>query len=172
MLRIVANNNRLDYLYPCVIDVNENISKEHNIKIISTKVGQGLVGVKQLSFEDKLSTIEMSAFENCSDLVILQTNTAQNNDNEDNLSIQVRAFRGCSALTTLIFNGKYKRVVIERDAFSYCSSLRTIEIDFEEIEIHEGAFDGCNDVTFVINKSNASFDSFCREHDNIRCISK
>ena len=110
-------------------------------------------------------TIEQSAFDNCSELQIVEL------DSEDDFVltlIQYQAFKNCSKLhTVLLKTNEYKdnqMIEIEAEAFSGCYNLRTMQIS-GEANISDSAFEGCDkDKLCFVCKKNSSVEKYAREH--------
>ena len=127
--------------------------------------------------DSKVSVIELSAFENCSKLQIVEyVEHKEILTNEDgkipllkatNVIIQKHAFKNCGMLHTVIFpnseeNGK---IVIEKEAFLGCKELRTIVLRGNGFDIADDAFKGCDmdKLVFVVSPD-SSAERFAREH--------
>ncbi len=84
------------------------------------------------------------------------------------LNVQYHAFKDCSKLHTVVFpkTEKEKKIVIEKEAFSACSSLRTVVLCGDgDFEIDDYVFSGCNTdrLVFVVSKESGA-ERFAREH--------
>ncbi len=134
--------------------------------------------------------IGKSAFENCSELKIVEWVSINcNNDSDENsilstdkngcytnavlkgnLHIQYQAFKNCGKLHTVVFP-KCDGLIIEKEAFASCRSLRTV-VFFESnnTEISSDAFAECDKkkLVFVV-ENNPEAVRFAREL-GIECV--
>lgn len=90
----------------------------------------------------------------------------------DRLTIQHGAFKNCSKLQTVVFpllkdldgNSVDNKIIIEKDAFEGCNSLRVVVALSSKLKITENPFEDCpNDLVFICN-SNSEVAQFAREN--------
>lgn len=140
---------------------------------------------------DKCGRIEEFAFENCTELKTVIWNVEKDEciddsrtprDNEvsereqtgndlgimspkvHELTIQHGAFRNCSKLQTVILPDVSGRIVIEKEAFAGCGSLRTVVFfGSRNVEVGEDAFVSCSKVSFLCS-CGSSVERYAREH--------
>ena len=89
---------------------------------------------------DGVTTINESAFRNCSQLTSLEIP-------ESVATIGKSAFEGCSGLTSIEIPGNVTK--INNDAFAGCSALTSIEIPGNVTSIGSSAFAGCSGLTSI-----------------------
>ncbi|MCF0121781.1 MAG: leucine-rich repeat protein [Lachnospiraceae bacterium] len=97
------------------------------------------------------------------DAKMFLTDEAQSlkNEADNTIEIHTESFSKCTKLHTVIIP-KTKRIIIESFAFSGCCNLRSFEIQADDIEISDSAFEGCPNLTLI---SNCDFvERFSREH--------
>ena len=108
--------------------------------------------------ENNLTTIESSAFENCSKLYSFLSRT-----NGLDITIQTNAFKDCSELAVVDLSS-CSSCIIEKNAFLNCSNLRTIVLP-DNADISEDAFKGCKfDLLRFLIKDASSAERYAREH--------
>ena len=80
---------------------------------------------------------------------------------DNTIEIHTESFSKCTKLHTVIIS-QFKKIIIEAFAFSGCCNLRNFEIQADDIEISDSAFEGCPNLTLI---SNCDFvERFSREH--------
>ena len=87
-------------------------------------------------------------------------------DVERDFTIQAGAFKGCSGLATLVLPKvpKEHTLVIEKDAFFGCESLRTVVAICGKIAFTGNPFDGCSDHLTFVCEENSEVERFAREN--------
>ncbi len=127
------------------------IPDDLGIVYIGRSAFEGL-GITSISIPDSVTTIEESAFRNCTALKNVRFSTKLS-------TIGKYAFSGCTALEKLEFPQQLR--TIESNAFSGCSALTSLEIGRYTRTIHEAAFKDCTSIkTLVINIVPGSEKSF------------
>lgn len=172
----------------CTFNTNSKI-EFNDIETVSSKAFMNDTTIVHVSFDDKLKKIQQSAFENVENLEIVEINSPKSlfyqNDKDSNdtgrnnlvlvqtyfsterkqkrLEIQTHSFKNCLKLHTVIFP-KVKEIIIEKEAFAGCESLRTVVLIANKVTFTENPFYDCKkDLCFVCNK-NSSVDKFAREN--------
>lgn len=114
-----------------------------HVKTIGHKAFSGLVNLKDVEFPDSLEVIGDYAF--CSSGL---SGTLQF---EKNLKIIGKyAFSGCSNhLEAVKFSSQSSIEILGDYAFEYCSFLHDIELPEGLLEIKDGVFSNCNDITSI-----------------------
>ena len=102
--------------------------------------GSAIIAFNELKFFTHLTTINTSAFENCSNLWKITLP-------EQIEVIDQRAFSNCANLT--IINIPNNVTVINGGAFSYCKALKSIELPQNLIMIGGSAFSGCSELSEI-----------------------
>lgn len=135
-----------------------------------------------IAFDNKIKQIKQNAFENCSELQVVDfyCETVEKNQSQskyrcivlirennkiinEKLYIQFESFKNCKKLHSLLLPVN-KPVIIEKNAFFGCDQLRTVVAINGNIQINEGAFSGCSsDLTFICIE-NSHVDIYAREH--------
>ena len=139
---------------------NKHSSNNYVLYEIVEKAFSNDTTLQRIILPKTIMTIEQSAFENCSELQIVEKDTE---DTESELCIQYRAFKNCQKLHSFVIC-QTKNVVIESEAFSGCFNLRTVRIT-GEANISDSAFEGCDkDKLCFVCKKNSSVAKYAREH--------
>lgn len=179
--------------------IPQNLSEYsfNDIEEISDFSCSNIISLELIKFDGILKIIGQSAFENCSDIRVIQFSNQINEEHP--LEIRASAFKNCHNLNTVILpnnlcklskydkqenNNSYlfinktvqnelktiSNLTIEKDTFCGCSSLRTVVFGNYPTQIHEEAFIGCDleKLTFILNK-NPDAERYAREH-GIRCV--
>jgi hypothetical protein len=121
------------------------------------------IGECAFSNSEKLEvfTSEVSSVKN--NFQCLEKNSLIINNNI--LRIKYRAFKGCLKLHTFnmdIQDKQFEKIIIEKEAFAGCCSLRNVILSGNNIQIADNAFDGCPNVMLISN--NDSVEQYAREH--------
>lgn len=144
--------------------------------------------VKYIEMEKSIETIKKLAFENCSELEVVEIGKCSkiikqgenyylikedttggekgtnSNKTAEELTIQFHAFSNCQKLHTVIFPDN-KSIVIEDEAFKGCTSLRTVVIMSEKVSISPKAFCGCSKFLTFVTSEGSDVERFAREND-------
>jgi hypothetical protein len=134
----------------------------HNkLKIIKEYAFYGCYSLRSATKMQGLIEIEACAFYNCYALSEMEFDKLEIIDNLAFCGSSLRsinmpsirrvgpgAFNGCEKLTSAMFGGKLER--IEQNVFYGCTALRRIVIPLKDnLIIHNGAFDGCHNLSMV-----------------------
>lgn len=165
--------NNLKY-FICCYDENQILKISSGLQIIPSSAFKDSK-IKNIQFEDKVKVIKQSAFENCSELenLIIGRNIEENKETDEsnfvieevnaNFTIQKDAFKNSSKLQTLVLP-KCKKLVIEKNAFSGCETLRTVIALCKEIDFTENPFEDCSESLTFICKKKSKLERFAREN--------
>ena len=133
-------------------------SRDNCNAIIETSTNKLIVGCKNTTIPNSVTTIGSSAFNGCSGLTSV---TIPNSVT----SIGNAAFSGCSSLTSVTIPNSVTS--IGHDAFNRCSGLTSVTIGNSVTSIGEYAFCRCSGLTSVtVDKNNGTYDS----RDNCNAI--
>lgn len=130
--------------------------------------------VKKIFFDENLMSIKKEAFKNCSSLEIFCCGSDGDYNNlrgikiselaeNVNFSIETSAFVGCENLNTVILP-KCHVLKIEKNAFSCCTSLRTVVALSDEIKFTENPFEDCPKELVFICTEGSAVEQFAREN--------
>ncbi|MBR6079279.1 MAG: leucine-rich repeat protein [Treponema sp.] len=169
---VEKTTNELNY-FVCTWNDEDKELEFKNTKSIAAKAFQNASIVKRVFFKENLSKIGKEAFKGCDDLdlffcekdtflqptenkakdneiyCIKSTEKNKNSNSDTTFTIESLAFSKCKNLHTVILPD-CKKLVIEKDAFDGCSSLRTVVCFAEEIDFTENPFESCPEtLTFV-----------------------
>ncbi len=168
----VTGNRLLHFIYTNdVIDGLRTLDfpnlTNKNVNEIASNAFSNDSTLQRIVLPKTLVTIEQSAFENSTDLQIVEIEASEE-IKKSSLYIQYRAFKNCTKLHTVILTTQEesdrRHVNIEAEAFSGCYNLRTIQIT-GECNISDSAFDGCDkDKLCFVCKKNSSVEKYAREH--------
>lgn len=175
----LQKHNNLEY-FICCYDENQILKISSGLQIVSSSAFKDSK-IINVQFEDKVININQSAFENCSELenLIIGKNIEENKNSikegeirlsnfvieevNADFTIQKDAFKNSLKLKTIILP-KCERLVIEKNAFSGCETLRTVIALCKEIDFTENPFIDCSEnLTFICYK-NSEIERFAREN--------
>lgn len=179
------NGGHLEYFICKLPDDDKTVSVENNV--IAREAFKNASGVECVSLE-KCEAVEEYAFEDCGELKIVEWRKSKKESKEKSngadkaasikgieiakvtkLTIQHAAFKNCSKLQTVILPNATEenttgKITIEKEAFAGCGDLRTVVFNkAKEIDISDDAFIGCQNVTFLCEKS-STVERYAREH--------
>lgn len=136
--------------------------------------------VDRLNITNGIAKIELKAFCDCSELKFFLCGTLNNSrDSVQNIhgfccsscdsdfEIQAFAFKNCEKLETIILPeiSKDNRLIIEKGAFSNCSSLRTFVCLCSNISFTGNPFEDSNENLTFIGRENSDLERFARENN-------
>ena len=182
----LQKHNNLEY-FICCYDENQILKISSGLQIVSSSAFKDSK-IINVQFEDKVININQSAFENCSELenLIIGKNIEENKESDESnknsikegeirlsnfvieevnadFTIQKDAFKNSLKLKTIILP-KCERLVIEKNAFSGCETIRTVIALCKEIDFTENPFEDCSEnLTFICYK-NSEIERFAREN--------
>lgn len=186
--KTIKGENKMNKLIRFLFNKGEYKNRVHltGINKIADNAFSNDNTVKYIKMEESIETIEKSAFENCSELEVVEigkcskifdedgscylikedndSNKIAENTAAEELTIQFRAFSNCKKLHTVIFSDN-KSIVIEDEAFESCTSLRTVVIMSEKVSISPKAFCGCSKFLTFVTSEGSDVERFAREND-------
>ena len=123
---------------------------------IGEKAFAGNQTLKTVQLPASITTIGVSAFENCQSLTRIHI--------EKTRVIQDAAFAGCTALETVRVNEDNRLQRIGSRAVADCTALKLLATSSAIREIGEDAFNGCDKLVIDILQDNFYTINFCKEH--------
>lgn len=155
---------------------------------VGTKAFANEATTECVLFDQHATVIGESAFENCKELQFVQwtrngemlafESTEDESKRMDNLfdvaeklTVQYRAFKDCGKLYAVVFPKINGSLIIEKEAFAGCTSLRTVVLPWNgTFDIADDAFLGCDKdkLVFAVTKGSKA-ENFARQH-GYRCV--
>lgn len=182
--------NELSYFVFTWEDEDEDKELEFkNVNSIASKAFQNVSILKRVFFKENLNRIGKEAFKDCVDLDVFycekeaflketakkniyvinhekKNDGGQNKEEKkiiSNFTIESLAFSDCKKLHTVVLPER-QTLVIEKDAFDGCSSLRTVVCFAEEIDFTENPFESCPETLTFVGKKGSQLERFAREN--------
>lgn len=100
-------------------------------------VFSGCIKLEKIKLSKNITSIEHNTFYNCESLKSIDLSNINH--------IKKKAFLGCNRLTNITFSST-ETVQIDNEVFSFCSSLKTIDIPSTIKVIRYGTFSNCNNL--------------------------
>ena len=168
--------------FVCILDDdNEKLSAEvkfdNDIKKVAPKAFMNASGIHKVFFGDKLKTIKTESFKDCENLKVFCCGEVKDKfdfpiagvqipylgTRKSKFTIESFAFSKCKNLNTVILPD-CDELVIEKDAFDGCSSLRTVVCFAEKIDFTGNPFESCPDTLTFVGKKKSLLERFAREN--------
>ena len=174
---IIKKSNDIDYFVFSISDYQDvNDHTFPDIEKIGNSAFANATDVTSVVFGSKLKEIGADAFADCENLELFCCkNDLLNNDSDfvefcssskvstNTFTVKSRAFNSSMKLHTVILPDCNK-LVIEKDAFKKCSSLRSFVCFCRDVIITEDPFKDCpQELTFICLKD-SPLEKFAREH--------